>query len=204
VKTFRDLLIAEFSPYGTLSVDQLAQLERHYELLLRWNKSLNLTRIQDVEEAVRFHYCESLFLGRALPKGEQRVVDVGSGAGFPGFPVAVLRPEFRVDLIESHQRKAVFLREVTEAVHNVRVLAKRAEHCKAEYNWMIARGVCATDVLDSQLAPNFAFLMSVDDAAKTSDIQRVEPCPWGAKRVIAFHVEHGESNRHHESKGRGR
>ncbi|HEY6328078.1 MAG TPA: 16S rRNA (guanine(527)-N(7))-methyltransferase RsmG, partial [Blastocatellia bacterium] len=62
MKTFRELLVAEFSPYGTLSVEQLAQLERHYELLLRWNKSLNLTRIREVEEACRFHYCESLFL----------------------------------------------------------------------------------------------------------------------------------------------
>jgi 16S rRNA (guanine527-N7)-methyltransferase len=205
VKRFRELLVAEFAPHGTLSVDQLARLERHYELLLRWNKTLNLTRIRDVEEAVRFHYCESLFLGKALPAGTQRIVDVGSGAGFPGFPVAVLRPEFTVDLVESHQRKAVFLHEVTDGVHNVRVLAKRAEDCQDEYNWMIARGVCAADVLGSQLAPNFALLMSADDAVKVPGIQRVESTPWGSKRVIVFHVkQHGESNCHHESKGRGR
>jgi 16S rRNA (guanine(527)-N(7))-methyltransferase RsmG len=205
VKTFRELLAAEFSPYGTLSVDQLAQLERHYELLLRWNKTLNLTRIRDMEEAVCFHYCESLFLGKSLPPGRQRIIDVGSGAGFPGFPVALLRPDCSVDLVESHQRKAVFLREATDGLHNVRVLAKRAEDCEAEYNWMIARGVCATDVLSSRLAPNFALLMSAHDADKVPGINRVEPTPWGERRVLAtFHVEHGKSNRDHESKGRGR
>jgi 16S rRNA G527 N7-methylase RsmG len=192
VKTFRELLVAEFSPYGTLSLDQLGQLERHYELLLRWNKTLNLTRIQDVEEAVCFHYCESLFLGKSLPPGRQRVVDVGSGAGFPGFPVALLRPDCSVDLVESHQRKAVFLREVTESLPNVRVLAKRAEDCQDEYNWVIARGVRAPDILGLRLAPNSALLMSADHAIKLPSIQRVDPTPWGTKRVLVFHVEqHG-------------
>src|ERR1017187_6190482 len=94
---------------------------------MRWNRSLNLTAIRSREEAIERHYCESLFLGARLPAGALRIADVGSGAGFPGFPVAVLRPECSVTLIESHKRKAVFLREASRTLPNVRVFAKRAE-----------------------------------------------------------------------------
>src|SRR6266404_3596684 len=138
---FRELLAAEFAPYGSLSEDQLAQLERHYKLLVHWNQTINLTRIRKLEEVVRFHYCESLFLARALPLGPLRIVDVGSGGGFPGIPVAIFRPDCTVDLVESHQRKAVFLQEAARELPNVRVIAKRAEACEGRYDWMLARAV---------------------------------------------------------------
>src|SRR5579872_2396860 len=109
---FKEFLAAEFLPYGELTAKQLNQLEAHYLSLGRWNGRLNLTRIVSVTESVQFHYCESLFLARSLPPGPLRIVDVGSGAGFPGIPAAILRPECEVTLIESHQRKSVFLREV--------------------------------------------------------------------------------------------
>src|ERR1700730_14203736 len=110
---FRKLLASEFAPYTGLSDEQLDRLERHYRLLTLWNKRINLTRINSLEDVVRFHYCESLFLAKELPVGALSIVDVGSGAGFPGIPVAILRPECRVHLLESHQRKAVFLREAS-------------------------------------------------------------------------------------------
>src|ERR1700679_3249327 len=110
-KMFRELLESEWARFGSLSEDQVAKLERHYQLLTRWNTVLNLTRIQKLEEVARFTYCESLFVGPLLPAGKLTIADVGSGAGFPGIPVGVLRPEFAVVLIESHQRKAVFLSE---------------------------------------------------------------------------------------------
>src|SRR5262245_12319813 len=110
---FRELLAKEFAPYETLTEHQLDQLESHYRLLTAWNKRLNLARLGSVEDAVQLHYCESLYLGRALPLGNLRIVDIGSGAGFPGIPIAILRPECSVTLVESHQRKAVFLREAT-------------------------------------------------------------------------------------------
>jgi len=80
---FRELLAREFASYGSLTVTQIDQLEAHYNLLVRWNARLNLTRIDSIEDAVRLHYCESLFVGTRLPAGSLRIVDVGSGAGFP-------------------------------------------------------------------------------------------------------------------------
>src|SRR5271170_2583618 len=101
---------------------------------------MNLTRIEGLREAIQLHYCESLFLGQALPAGSQRIVDVGTGAGFPGFPVAVLRPDCRVDLVDSHQRKGFFLREAVGNLGNARVIAERAESLSVgSYDWMVSR-----------------------------------------------------------------
>jgi 16S rRNA (guanine527-N7)-methyltransferase len=147
-----------------LSPEQEAALEAHLELLMRWNRSLNLTAIRSREEAIERHYCESLFLGAGLPRGRLSIADIGSGAGFPGFPVAVLRPECSVTLIESHQRKAVFLREASRKVPNIRVVAKRAEDVRESFDWVISRAVSYRD-LGSFLkifAPNAALLSGAE------------------------------------------
>lgn len=118
-----------------------AVLEAHYGLLRRWNKVINLTAIGTLEEAVLRHYCEALFLSSRLPENVASVGDVGSGAGFPGFPLAVVRPACMVTLIEADQRKAVFLREASRGVRNVRVLAVRAEAVKERFDWVVSRAV---------------------------------------------------------------
>src|SRR5271157_4701791 len=125
-------------------------------MLLRWNRKLNLTSIRNREEAIQRHYYESLFLAMHLPPGAWKIADVGSGAGFPGFPVAVLRPDCQVTLIESHQRKAVFLREASRKQANIRVLAKRAEDVKERFDWVISRAVSYEDLSPvlKKLAPN--------------------------------------------------
>jgi len=142
---FRDLLCR----CAALTDAQAAALERHYELLCRWNRVLNLTRVEKLEEAVERHYCESLFLANAIPDiPGLRIADVGSGPGFPGFPLAVVRPQAQVTLIESHQRKAVFLREASRGMSNVRVLAVRAEDCAERFQWLVSRAVSYADLAD--------------------------------------------------------
>ena len=89
---FREVL----GRYYELAEGQAAALAAHYELLCRWNKVLNLTRIEGLEEAVERHYAESLFVARYLPPGAWSIADIGSGAGFPGFPIAIVRPECTV------------------------------------------------------------------------------------------------------------
>jgi len=177
---FRELLVRRVSSFCDLSPVQLEQLEQHYELLLRWNKVINLTRIEVVEEVVDRHYAESLFLGSKLPTGSLRVADVGAGAGFPGFPVAVLRPECSITLIESHKRKAVFLKEATRSVQNTVVHAMRAEDEKELFDWIISRAVSWQDLrrFASRLAPNLALLCnSVPIGAK-----EIIPLPWPVSR----------------------
>jgi len=183
---FQEFLAREFGPYATLSKDQLDLLEAHYRLLRDWNARLNLTRIDSLEKAVTLHYCESLFVGIKLPAGRHRIVDVGSGAGFPGFPIAVIRPECTVTLVESHRRKAVFLSEAGRNLPNVKVVTDRAENLAAEYDWAVARAVAPRDVLKLKLANNLAILVGNDELPELGQRTQI---PWGKGRFLAFHVE---------------
>src|SRR5690242_14425854 len=131
----RDLLGLQFP----LAPGQFERLGAHYELLLKWNRVLNLTSVRSLNEAAERHYGESLFLASRLPAGSFRIVDIGSGAGFPGFPVAVARPDCQITLVESHQRKAVFLREASRGMPNVAVGAQRAESVSENFDWAISR-----------------------------------------------------------------
>ncbi len=171
-----------------LSAEQESALEAHLEMLLRWNQKLNLTAIRNREEAIERHYCESLFLGMHLPPGAWKIADVGSGAGFPGFPVAVLRPDCQVTLIESHQRKAVFLRESSRKQPNIRVLAKRAEEVTEPFDRVISRAVSYRDLASflQNLAPAADLLTGGE--APPAGIGFVWeagiPLPWGKQRFL--------------------
>ena len=185
--TFRELLSREFP----LSRVQLDHLERHYGLVRQWNRKINLTRIVSLEDVVRLHYCESLSLAQALPEGDLRIADIGSGAGFPGVPVAVLRPGYDVTLVESHKRKAVFLNEVAREVANLKVVPERAETLRTKYDWIVARAVRPEEVLSLINSNNFALLISEPELATLPRPTSVAKTPWGDNRLVAmFHVEH--------------
>jgi len=184
---FRELLAREFAPYALLTEQQLDLLEAHFDLLTKWNAKLNLTRIQSVEEAVWLHYCECLFLATRLPEGALRIVDVGSGAGFPGIPIAIMRPECEVTLLESHKRKAVFLSEARRSLPNVKVSSQRAKTVQTQFDWVVSRAVAPSTVLHLSMAPNFALLVGGDEAQR---FELKEPLPWGRSRYLVFHVKH--------------
>ena len=94
----------------------IPRLSIYLDLLLKWNARTNLTAIRDPEEIVRRHFGESLFTAVHLP-ATQTLLDFGSGAGFPGLPIALLRPELHVTLAESQNKKATFLREAVRTLH---------------------------------------------------------------------------------------
>ena len=171
-----------------LTPEQTAALEAHLELLLRWNRKLNLTSIRNREEAIERHYCESLFLGTHLPPRPLRIIDVGSGGGFPGLPVAVLRPDCSVTLLESHQRKAVFLREATRKLANVRVLARRAEDVEERFDRAISRAVSYEDLAPflKNLAPNADLLTGAEAPPEELGFiwEPPVPLPRGKQRFL--------------------
>jgi 16S rRNA (guanine527-N7)-methyltransferase len=197
---FRELLRSEYQPWGELSALQLDQLERHHQLLESWNRRLNLTRIEDISEVVRFHYCESLFVSTVLPAGRLSICDLGSGAGFPGIPLAVIRPDLEVVLIESDQRKAVFLREATRDLRNAQVFAARYQECTIEFDWAVSRAVSLGDLSTARLAPSIALLQStasIPSLATSENSRAIGPrsmvaplgadvirLPWGRDRVL--------------------
>ena len=88
-----------------LMADVAEKFSEYYALLERWNSKLNLTAIRDPEEVLRRHFIECIFCAQHLPAGIETLLDYGSGAGFPGIPVALCCPEIRVTLAESQGRE---------------------------------------------------------------------------------------------------
>lgn len=122
---------------------QLAKLVAHLDLLDDWNTRMNLTAIRDRPSQLTKHLLDSLTVQPFL-RG-QRIADVGSGAGFPGIPLAIVEPQRHFSLIESTGKKCRFLEHVREALElkNVEVVQSRAESYKPEvrFDTVIARAV---------------------------------------------------------------
>ena len=116
-----------------LSAAQLSQLAAYLEILHRWNARINLTAIHDPEQVVTRHFGESLFAAQNLfprsPQPEAQLLDIGSGAGFPGIPIKIWKPDVMVTLVESQNKKATFLKEVIRALElrDISVSSVRAE-----------------------------------------------------------------------------
>ena len=113
-------------PYGVdPSIELVERIKTYIELLLKWNRTVSLTTITSVDEILRFHFGESLFALRMLPVEKSRLADVGSGAGFPGIPLAIARPSFGVTLIEPNMKKFAFLSEVIRSLDIPNAVAVR-------------------------------------------------------------------------------
>jgi 16S rRNA (guanine527-N7)-methyltransferase len=149
--TTEHLLQQLFAAAGRpLDPQRCAQFLVYLQSLQRWNRHLNLTSIADETGIIRKHFLGSLdFLLAFTPQPGLSLLDVGSGAGFPGLPLKLWHPELAVDLVESSQRKSVFLRQLCHAlgVERVRCLTTRVETLAAEptrqarYAVIVSRGV---------------------------------------------------------------
>jgi 16S rRNA (guanine527-N7)-methyltransferase len=121
---------------------QTNQFEDYLSLLLRWNARVNLTAIRDEEGILKRHFVESIACARALPAEIHTLLDFGTGAGFPGLPIALCRAGIEVTLAESQGKKAAFL---GEAVRVLRVDAKvhsgRAETLGSQFDCVTLRAV---------------------------------------------------------------
>lgn len=123
----------------------------YLELILKWNARINLTSIREPEEIIRRHFGESLFVGCHLGKCE-RLLDFGSGAGFPGIPMQLLRPDMRVTLAESQRKKAAFLSEVVRDLNlQTEVWYDRVEAMPAERQFDVV-AMRAVDRMERALA----------------------------------------------------
>ncbi|HEV8076564.1 MAG TPA: 16S rRNA (guanine(527)-N(7))-methyltransferase RsmG [Candidatus Acidoferrum sp.] len=119
-----------------ISVDshQVLLIQQYIKTLMRWNEKLNLTAIRDPLEILYRHFCESMFAAGAIPVDKGRLADIGSGPGFPGIPLKIIRPELELCLVESNIKKGTFLAEVVRELKltNSRVLISRYEELGEE------------------------------------------------------------------------
>src|SRR5256884_7944492 len=114
--------------------DQVLQIQQYIKILMTWNEKINLTAIRDPLEILYRHFCESMYAAEALPMENGRLADIGSGAGFPGLALKIIRPGLQVFLVESHIKKATFLAEVIRELRlsGAQVLARRYEELGEE------------------------------------------------------------------------
>jgi 16S rRNA (guanine527-N7)-methyltransferase len=125
-----------------LDPQSLQGFEQYLALILRWNARINLTSIRDQEGILRRHFVESILCARSLPAGIATLLDFGSGAGFPGIPIAFGRPEISVTLAESQGKKAAFLREAVRVLAlPAKVAAQRAEALQDRFDCVTLRAV---------------------------------------------------------------
>ncbi len=183
-----------------LAPTQTSRFESYLSLILRWNARINLTAIRDEEGILSRHFVESIACAHALPAGIQTLLDFGSGAGFPGIPIALCRPEIAVILAESQGKKAAFLREairvlgVTTLVHS-----GRAETLCSQFDCVTLRAVDKME-LAVQAASNLvrpggwlalmtttADLPALQNAAGAEFTwSQVVPLPGGEERLLAL------------------
>ena len=132
-------------PFIELDEMRLRAISTYIDLLLKWNSRINLTAIRDPSEIVQRHFGESLFAAKCAleQKSVDTAIDLGSGAGFPGVPLAMLAPDVQVTLIESQQKKATFLKELVYALglKNIKVFGDRAESYPAIADLVMLRAV---------------------------------------------------------------
>jgi 16S rRNA (guanine527-N7)-methyltransferase len=112
---------------ANLDEEKIAGMFSYYKLLMRANKDFNLTAIVDEGEAALKHFYDSIFCAGLIPAGA-RVLDVGTGAGFPGIPLVIARPDIRMTLMDSAVKKTAFVKEAAQSIGaKVTVVCARAE-----------------------------------------------------------------------------
>ena len=202
---------------AVLTQTQLQNISTYIDLLFRWNARINLTAIRNEDEIVTRHFGESLFAARHLfppvarapsPASASqtkphatRLIDIGSGAGFPGLPIKIWAPEVEMTLIESNQKKATFLREVTRklTLMNINVFASRAEdypNPPAEVVTLraVERFENALPIAARLVAPQgrLALLISQAQLAQVNDLAKgfawshPLPIPLSASRILVI------------------
>ena len=143
------------------SDEQLMQLIRFYEMLTEKNKVMNLTAITDFEEVAIKHFADSLSISRVLELKDQKMIDVGTGAGFPGIPLKIVYPGIRLTLLDSLNKRLVFLNEVIDelGLKDIETVHARAEEAAAkmiyreQYDVVVSRAVANLSTLVEYCLP---------------------------------------------------
>lgn len=150
-------LILKTQDFLKISNEQKAQFVAYLNLIFEKNKVMNLTSITDMEEAIDKHLFDCLLPLKIIPQGVKEILDVGSGAGFPGIVWAIAMPNAKLTLIDATKKKCDFLNEVVTALNlkNVRILNLRVEDYKQKekYDLVTARAVSSLPILLEITAP---------------------------------------------------
>lgn len=146
--------------YIKLSDEQVKQFEMYSNLLVEWNEKINLTAITEKEEIVLKHFVDSLTISQYINR-EGKLIDIGTGAGFPGIPMKIYYEDLNVTLLDSLNKRVIFLKEVIEklGLKNIEAIHSRAEDLarnpkhREKYDYAVARAVSNLSALLEYLMP---------------------------------------------------
>jgi 16S rRNA (guanine527-N7)-methyltransferase len=170
-----------------LQAKQNKQLNDYVALIIRWNARTNLTAVRDEEGILSRHIVESIACAQALPAGISTLLDFGSGAGFPGLPIAICRPEIAVTLAESQGKKAAFLLEAARVLecstwnNPIKIHSGRAETLTTQYDCVTLRAVDRMEQavqIASQLVKSGGWLAPMTTTAELPKIQSAAGYPY--------------------------
>ena len=175
---FEDELIAIFDRYHyKLSNEQVILFKKYYDLLIEWNEKFNLTTITSQKDVIVKHFLDSVTALSFIPQGSS-VLDLGCGAGFPGIPLKIMRPDIKLTLVDSVNKKIMFLDEVITSLSlgNVVAMHARAEDLaitdafREKYDVVVSRAVANMSTLSEYCIP-FVQIDGVFIAYKSKDWQ---------------------------------
>lgn len=142
------------------SVEQLWKTYRYMELLIDWNQKINLTAITEPKEIIQKHFIDSLTINKNI-KNAKKVVDIGTGAGFPGVPLGIMNEKTEMFLVDSLNKRIIFLEEVVKELNlkNITLIHARAEdfgkkeEYREKFDIAVSRAVANLSTLSEYLVP---------------------------------------------------
>ncbi len=191
-----------------LTDEQTSAFIKYYKMLVSWNRKLNLTRITDPNEVAQKHFADSVLGASLIPEGA-RVVDVGTGAGFPGIPLKIVRPDIELVMVDSLGKRVKFLTELTlelgidaAAIHARAEDAARTSGLRGSFDIALSRAVAPMNVLTELTVPfvkvGGASLMykgsnAREELKESANAMKTLQCradavdydvPWGARTIV--------------------
>lgn len=141
-------------------MEQLEQFFEYMELLIEWNEKMNLTAITEPEEIILKHFIDSITILNEIPNNS-KIVDVGTGAGFPGIPLSIMNPTLKITLVDSLNKRLIFLQEVVNKLQlkNIEIVHARAEEFgqnkkyRESFDVATSRAVANLSTLSEYLIP---------------------------------------------------
>ena len=147
----KELFIEELKKLNiNLSEKQLNQLDKYYELLIKWNEKINLTRITGYEDVYLKHFYDSLTIAKVVNLSTKTTLcDVGTGAGFPGVVLKIVYPNLKITLVDSLQKRVNYLNEIVKelGLENIQAIHSRGEDFKEKFDVVTARAVANIEKL---------------------------------------------------------
>ena len=187
-----------------LTEEKLEKLNKFYNLLIEWNKKINLTRIEEEEEVYLKHFYDSLTIAKAVDLSEIKTLcDIGTGAGFPGIVLKIFYPNLKITLIDSLKKRVNYLNEIIKdlGIDNIEAIHVRGEDYKGQYDVVTSRAVANIEKLLGYtmhlVSPTGIFVAMKGDIEKelTLDVKKKIEKKYKIEKIEKFLLPKENSNR---------